>query len=343
MLKVGIVGIGYGQHVLLPVFQANDRVTVAGLCASTQERAQAVADQHGVPGAYGDPAALIADVDAVVIAVPPQYQVTIALAAVEAGKPVFLEKPLATTVGNAERIAKAAARGGVPNVIDFEFPEITAWGVARDLVAKMGPLRHVEAIWNIENYSNRARLDNWKTQREGGGALYNFVSHVFYYLPWFIGAPITSVSATLTNAPTDPRGGDTLNAITVGFADGLVGVISVSNHAFAGSGHRVTFYGDAATLILENTTSDYMHGFTVRYAERDTDTSLREIALPTVDTSADGRRLAAGAIARRWVSWILDGKPTVPTAADGLAVQRLIAAAQQSNDTGTRVHVDVIA
>ncbi len=338
-LKIGIVGIGYGQHVLLPVFQADDRVTVAGLCASTEERARAVADKHGVPGAYGDPSALIADVDAVAIAVPPQHQTEIALAAIQAGKPVFLEKPLATTVEDAQRIADAVEQAGVANVIDFEFPEIAAWSVAREQVAQMGPLRHVEVIWNIENYSNRARLDNWKTGREGGGALYNFVSHVFYYLPWFTGQPITSVSATLTNAPTDPRAGDTLDAITVGFANGLTGVISVSNHAFMGSGHRITFYGDAATLVLENTTSDYMHGFTVRYAERDTDDALRDIPVPAVDTRADGRRMAAGALARRWVAWILDGTPAIPTAADGLAVQQLIAAAQQSSADGVRVNL----
>jgi predicted dehydrogenase len=336
-LKIGIVGIGYGQQVLLPVFQEDERVTVAGLCASTEERARAVADQHGVPGAYGDPAALIADVDAVVIAVPPQHQPEIALAALAAGKPIFLEKPLATSVEDAQRIADAAQRANLPNVIDFEFPEIPAWGVARDRVAQMGPLRHVEVVWNIENYSNRARLENWKTGREGGGALYNFMSHVFYYLPWFVGQPITSVSATLTKAPTDPRAGDTLDAITVTFADDLAGVISVSTHAFSGSGHRITFYGDDATLVLENTTKDYMHGFTVRYAERDADDTPREIPVPAGDPNVDGRRLPAGRLARRWVSWMLDGTPTGPTAADGLAVQRLIAAAQQSNDTGTRV------
>lgn len=338
-LRVGIVGVGYGQQVLLPVLQADERVTVAGLCASSVARARQVADAHGVPGAYGDPAALIANVDAVAVAVPPQHQPAIALAAVAAGKPVFLEKPLATTVAEAERVVEAAQRAGVPNVIDFEFPEIPAWGVARERVLGMGPLRHVEVVWNIENYSNRARLDNWKTQREGGGALYNFVSHVFYYLPWFVQQPITAVSATLAKAPTDPRGGDTLDAITVTFADGLTGVIAVSNHAFMGSGHRVTFYGDAATLVLENTTSDYMHGFTVRYGERAVDAALRELPVPAGDTSADGRRLAAGALARRWVRWIVDGTPTGPTAADGLTVQRLIAAAQQSSAAGAWVRL----
>ena len=283
-LKVGIVGIGYGQHVLLPVFQVDERVTVVGLCASTEERARAVADQHGIPGAYGDPAALIADVDAVVVAVPPQMQPAIVLAALEAGKPVFVEKPLATSVGDAQLMADAAAHVNVPNVIDFEFPEITAWGVAREQVQAMGALRHIEVIWNIENYSNRARLDNWKTQSEGGGALYNFVSHVFYYLSWFVGEPIIGLSATLTKAPTDPRGGDTLDAITVRFAHGLAGVVSVSNHAFMGSGHRITFYGDDATLVLENTTKDYMSGFTVRYAEREPDAALRELSVPADPT-----------------------------------------------------------
>ncbi|MEM6529171.1 MAG: Gfo/Idh/MocA family oxidoreductase, partial [Chloroflexota bacterium] len=60
---IGIIGIGYGQHVLLPVFHAHPRSDVLALCASTQERAQEVAAEHNIPRAYGNWRDLIADND----------------------------------------------------------------------------------------------------------------------------------------------------------------------------------------------------------------------------------------------------------------------------------------
>jgi predicted dehydrogenase len=90
-LRIGIVGIGYGQHVLLPVFQTDERAVVEAICASTQDRAQTVADEHHVPLAFGDWREMLSHVDAVAVAVPPTQQPEIVLAALEMGKPVFAE------------------------------------------------------------------------------------------------------------------------------------------------------------------------------------------------------------------------------------------------------------
>ncbi|MEO1443340.1 MAG: Gfo/Idh/MocA family oxidoreductase, partial [Chloroflexota bacterium] len=294
-LNAGIIGIGYGQHVLLPVFRADPRTDVLALCASTQERAQNVADEHNVPRAYGNWRDLIADddIDVIAIATPPHLQPEIAIATAEAGKHLLLEKPLATTLAGAQRMAAAIEAAGVANVVDFEFPEIDAWGRARDLLPQIGGLRHVEVLWNVETYANRNNLTNWKTQANGGGTLYNFVSHVFYNLGWFVGENIARISATLTKAPSDARDGDTVNMITAEFESGLAASITVSSHAFMGSGHCWMFYGDDGTLVLENTTRDYIYGFTLRYALRGDD-AFREVELPAENPDVDGRRLATG-------------------------------------------------
>src|SRR5271167_2341818 len=100
-ISVGIVGIGYGQHVLAPAFAADERCQVAAICASTADRAEVVAQRLLIPRALGDWRALVADpeIDVLAIAVPPALQAPLVLAAAAAGKAVFCEKPVAPTVG----------------------------------------------------------------------------------------------------------------------------------------------------------------------------------------------------------------------------------------------------
>lgn len=341
-IRIGIIGIGYGQHVLLPAFNADSRAEVTALCASTVERAKAVADKHGVADAYDDPFALIAspDVDAVAIAVPPDQQPAIALAVLNAGKPVFVEKPLATRTHDARELAELAAKTGNPNVIDFEFPEIDAWQIAQRMLADdaVGTVHHIEVTWDVQTYANRNLLTNWKTQSEMGGTLYNFTSHVFHYLEWFSGQPITHLSARLGKGTFDTRSGDTLNLIAAQLANGTLANVTVSSNSIMGSGHRIAFYGQEGTLILENTSRDYIYGFTLKYA-RAGDEGFSAVELPREDRDVDGRRFATGRLITRFLDWIADGQPTTPTIREGLRVQTLIASAQESNEQGAWVAV----
>jgi len=329
--QIGIIGIGYGQHVLLPVFQ--QQANVLALCASTQERAQAIAEKNNVPRAYGDWHDIIADddIDVIAIATPPHLQPEIAITAAQAGKHLFLEKPLGATLEEAQNIAQAVEKAGVANVLDFEFPQIDAWQQARALLPHIGGLKHVEVVWNVETYANRNNLTSWKTQYGGGGTLYSFVSHVFYNLAWFTGQNIARLSATLTKAPSDPRTGDTVDMITAELESGAAASITVSSHAFMGSGHRWVFYGDDGTLILENTTRDYIYGFTLRYALRGDD-AFRVVDLPAENADVDGRRLAAGRVAARLLTQISGGEAARPNVADGLQVQKLLTLAQRSHN-----------
>jgi predicted dehydrogenase len=335
-VNIGVIGIGYGQHVLLPVFQMDPRTTVHAVCASTAERAHEVADAHGVPKAYGDWHDLIADpqIDAVAVATPPAIQPQIAIAAANAGKHLFLEKPLALSVTDAEAVVNAVTRAGVVHTMDFEFPEMHTWRKARELLTSgsVGALRHIEAAWNVETYANRHHLTNWKTSADGG-TLYSFVSHVFYNLEWLTGGRVVRLAARLGKAPQDTRTGDTVNLLHVEMAGGLLVSITVSSHAFMGGGHRWTFYGDDGTLLLENPTRDYIHGFTLRRALRATGI-LQDVTTMLEDYTVDGRRLMAGRVADRFLDAISNGGNATPDAHDGLRVQRLIALAQQSDAAG---------
>ena len=337
---LGVVGIGFGQQVHVPVFQASDKCEVLGLCASTLDRASRVAQRLGIPRSYGDWRELLGnqDIDAVAIATPPELQPKVALEALALGKAVFCEKPLALTPEAAHQMVQAAAAAGVANMVDFEFPEIASWRRSKSLLddGAIGSLRHVNVCWQVETYANKMGVTSWKTDpRSGGGTLFSSVSHTFYYLEWFVG-PIQRLSAKLFRPPADDRPGDTFDALCLELASGVPATLSVCTHAFLGNGHRIEFYGDSGALVLRNNTSDYVTGFELLHGTRETQ---RLLPLDRTGNRAgqDGRIDAVACIANRFLKWISTGERSVPSFKNGMRVQHLLEAARQSHEQGSWV------
>jgi predicted dehydrogenase len=337
---VGIIGLGYGLGVQLPAFRRDPRVEVRALCARDDKKVREAAQAARVPQSFTDWRHLVAarDIDAIVISVPPMAQAEIAAEALAADKAVFAEKPLAADLAGAKRIADLAAANGRPNVIGFTFTRVPAFEEMHRLLdaRAIGMLRHVAVSWNVENYANRHRVQNWKSSLEsGGGALFNFVAHCLHYLEWLI-EPIAGLSARLDHMPGDRRTGDTFVAMALRFRSGVAGSLQMSAAAFPGSGHRIEVYGEDGALILENPTPDYMRGFSLKIATRDQPAwRTCELDKPADDDSRDGRILPASRLAASFVDWLISGVPARPNFADGLRVQLLLDAARRANDTGS--------
>lgn len=328
-LGVGIVGLGFGERVLLPAFSANASCEVVGVAAGRADRARAIAVRDGLT-AYDDWQSLVGDprVAAVVIATPPALHAPIALAAFRAGKHVFCEKPLADDLEAAGRMAAAAAGAGTANMVDFEFPDIPQWSRARQILEEgaLGRLRHVSVTWHVETYANRERLASWKTSvTAGGGALNDFAPHVWYYLEWLFG-PIDRLWA----APQDDGDHDALVVLSLRFRDGMSGSVTIATAVPSGDGHAITVYGDRGALALKNRSSDYARGFALQVATRDRGAlAPLPVEAPAADGS-DGRLLVAGRLVDRFVEWIESGTPARPSFADGLRVQTLLDLAWRS-------------
>lgn len=109
-LKVGVIGTGSIAGLHLKAYAANPRVELVAVADMNLERAQAVADQWGATSAYGDPAELLADpaVEAVSICTWNNTHAQFAIAAIEAGKHVLVEKPLSRTYAEAVELEKVA-------------------------------------------------------------------------------------------------------------------------------------------------------------------------------------------------------------------------------------------
>jgi len=332
-LRIGVIGVGFGQRVHVPAFRADARCRVVAICARSREHAVRAAERLDVPHAYGDAGEMLSsgEVDAVSIAVPPVLQPELVIAAAEAGKHVFCEKPLAADVPAAERALAAVRQSSVAHAMDFIFPEIPAWQQARSVLAEgtLGALRHVAVSWRIETYAFARGLDSWKLRStEGGGTLGNFGSHSLYYLEWLLG-PVTRIAARFT--PRQAAGEARVDA-WLELASGCPVTLSVAADAFLGSGHRLEIYGEQGTLLLENRTTDYVNGFALSVGTRATGAFSTQTLEPLCQP--DGRIGAASAIVRRFVDAVLPGAPVEPNLAHGPRVQQVMAAARAADRTG---------
>jgi len=335
VIRIGIVGTNYGCAVQLPAFRIDSRCAVVALAGTDQARTAKLAQASGVPEAFGDWRALVghSGIDAVAIATPPGMQPAIAIAALESGKPVFAEKPMAADLDGAGAMLRSA--GTLPTMVDFGFTELASWKKTKAMLddSAIGRLRHVSVNWNVENASTRLRLKNWKTDAGvGGGALGNFASHSLHYLEWFCG-PISGLSARLSGLPDDPTF-ETNVTLSLAFESGAAGSLAMSCASYLGSGHRLEFYGDNGALVLANPTADYMRGFSVSHGQR----PASMLATVVIDGDvldrqfpAEGRIAPVSRLVRRFLDAIEQRRSVAPGFSEGYRVQVLLDAVRRSH------------
>lgn len=334
MIRVGIIGIGFGQHVLLPAFRTVDTIEVCAIAATSFERAKKVAELHHVPRAYGSWQCLVndPDIDALAIAVPPLVQQDIITAALHVNKHLFCEKPLGLSLHTTEKFVIDAKRKKLANMVDFEFCIIPAWRMAKKILQnnEIGNLKSGLLNWQTETYTNRMKINNWKTnQAEGGGALFNFASHVFYNLEWLCG-PACEIFMTGDNQAIHGM---------MKFINGFILSFCVGTASYCGAGQRVEIYGEQGSLQLINSTADIVNGFSLSVSIRN-GKNMTE-SLISIDQKRDGRISTVSVLAESFADWILTGTPKEPSFAHGHRVNVLIQACQTS--CNTRQWVDVLA
>jgi predicted dehydrogenase len=342
VIRVGIVGSNYGRTVLLPAFRTEARCEVVALAGTDAARTAEFARAAAVARGVGDWRALVEDraVEAVAIAVPPDRQAEVARRALDLGKPVFAEKPLAADLAGAQAMLESARSSGKPTIVDFNFAELPSWRRAKSMLdhGAVGRLRHAVVTWNVENKAIRLRLESWKTRSDGGGGLLgNFVSHCFYYLEWLCGR-ISGVGGRVF--PLPDRDAESSIALALAFASGAGGSLQMSCASFLGSGHRIELYGDDGTLVLANPTDDYFRGFELTHGRRGDD-ALKAVAIedPNTDQCSDSRIAPVSRLVRRFIDACETGAPAAPGFAEGYRVQCLIDAARRAHASGRWIDV----
>ncbi|MGW4203340.1 Gfo/Idh/MocA family protein [Streptomyces sp. NPDC004726] len=210
-LGVGMVGYAFmgaahsqGWRNVSRVFDLPMKPVLAAIAGRDSSAVRAAADKHGWAAAETDWRALIArdDVQLVDICTPGDSHAEIAVAALEAGKHVLCEKPLANTVAEAEAMTAAAERArerGQLAMVGFNYRRVPAIAYARRLIAegRLGTLRHLRFIYLQDWLVDPQFPLTWRLQREhaGSGALGDLGAHIVDLAQHLAGERLVGVSA----------------------------------------------------------------------------------------------------------------------------------------------------
>jgi 1,5-anhydro-D-fructose reductase (1,5-anhydro-D-mannitol-forming) len=266
-VRWGIVGCGEVTEVKSgPGFQKARGSALVAVMRRDAAKAEDYARRHGVPRWYSDAEALVRDpdVDAVYVATPPSTHCHYALLAASAGKPVYVEKPMALDHGECHAMIEACATAGVPLFTAYYRRALPRFARIKALLdaGAIGTVR-VVSISMYRAFVPPAGPLPWRIDPaiSGGGLFVDLASHQLDLLDYFLG-PIADAAGTAANQAGLYEAEDVVTA-TFGWASGVRGTGlwsfsasgDVDRTEIVGSRGRILFatFGDAP-VILETET-----------------------------------------------------------------------------------------
>ena len=310
-VRFAVIGCGNAaRQIHLPALRA-EGVDVTAFASRSRSSAEALRDEwgNGVVAERWEDAIERDDVDAVVIAVPNSFHCDIAVAAATAGKHVLVDKPMACTTEDADKMIAAAAAHEVVLVPFHNTRFVAPFVAAQQFVAagRLGEVTGFRAAFGHEGPQTWAPEAEWffDSLRAGGGCLIDLGVHVVDLVRCVTGDDIMAVSALLNGCRGDVEVDAQLLARLGG---GAIGTIHASWSSRSGPDHQLTVIGGDGTLHLDSRTP--LTFFDSR-GERE------RVALPDARSSPLAELLAAIAGER---------SPSV-TAADGRAAVAVVQAA----------------
>ncbi|KAB1944964.1 Gfo/Idh/MocA family oxidoreductase [Micromonospora sp. ALFpr18c] len=255
--RVGLVGAGGVAQRHARVLAGFDDVELIGVTDVVPDAAAALAGQHGAR-AYVDVAELLAaGPDAVYVCVPPFAHGPAEQAVIDAGLPMFVEKPVAVDLATAERIADEVTRRGLRTAVGHHWRYLSVLDEARELLADR-PVRMVSGAW----LDKVPPVAWWARRDRSGGPVVEQAAHVLDLIRALVGE-VTEVTAygNGTPPPVDGADIDSVTTAVLRFADGAVGTLGAA--CVLGWKHRAGLEILADGLALSLTEE----GLTVRDAD----------------------------------------------------------------------------
>ncbi len=340
-IRVAVIGTGIGAEHIRAMQQVPGAV-VSAVCSARAERAEAMAEQFGVPHATADYRdCLGADTDALVITAPQTTHLHMVRDAFAAGKHVLCEKPLAVSMADARemvRLAEASGRVAMVNHHQRFSPAFAAMkaqvqaGYLGTPTSADARITHNPADYLRANVWSDSKAGWFTDAAQGGGVLAGSAGpHLMDMLCWMLG-DIEAVSAR--TAVTVPEitlaNGETVRGITapdaflalVRFAGGAMGTIRGVPVSYSGhGGFSIELNGTAGSLVSGGNfaaTNGSLRGGTAG------DKGLNDLPVPDVPWDRLG-------IATAFIEAIRTGGPSPsPNFRDGLRVQTIIAALEEA-------------
>ena len=235
-MRFGLFGTGPWAHMAhAPALAQHKDVEFAGVWGRNPAKAEALAGEFGAT-AYASIDDLIADVDAIAVALPPDIQAPIALQAARAGKHLLLDKPVAFTTQAAAEIAAAVAERDLASAVFFTRRFMPALGEFLDRTVATGGWIEARAdmVGSIYNEGNPFGASAWR--KESGG-LWDVGPHATALVLPVLG-PVTEVTAVV--------GARDMSHVLLKHVDGGISTLTLSvDSPFAAAREEAMFAGEA--------------------------------------------------------------------------------------------------
>ena len=231
LISWGFIGCGEVAEIKSgPAFNDVEGSHIEAVMSRTAGRAQSYAERHGIKKWYTDAQKLIddPDVNAIYIATPPSSHATFAIMAMRAGKPVYVEKPLASSYEDCVRINRISIETGVPCFVAYYRRYLPYFQHVKSIIndGLIGRVTNVQVRFSVPprtiDYNTEESLP-WRLQPEisGGGYFYDLAPHQLDLLQDFFGV-IVKAHGYYTNRAHLYEAEDTVSAC-FRFDNGLVG------------------------------------------------------------------------------------------------------------------------
>jgi len=340
-LGIGVIGAGgiaNGAH--LNNYARNPRVKLIAVADIDLAKAKAAAEKWGIPHYYEDYHDVInhPDVEAVSVTTWPTAHAEPVIAAAKAGKHVLCEKPIATTLEDANAMVAATDKAGVKFAMGYQPQFGKVWPAVKNLIDE-GVCGRIMGT-SIIGLSPSSHRVPWFLSRKlaGGGILMDWGIYTSYFIQWLLG-PVESVSAQKEIFRKEVMVGDTkLNDIDV--EDTVAAVLRFKNGAIgtwymgwavAGS-HSSTSIDGSDGSILMRTGVEGIGVYTNKIDQPDYLKGWRNI--PVTEMALQDQHY--GKLAHL-VDAVLDDTPLVQTGAAGRDALELVLAIYQAAETGKTV------
>jgi len=351
IIRIGIIGAGFARTTQIPGFKNCDRAQVVAIASGRREHAEEVAREFDIPHVADDWRSLIArdDIDLVSIVTPVVMHCDMALAALDSGKAVLCEKPMAMDAEEALRMLNRARQTKLLALIDHELRFLPGRIKMRDLLrsGKIGKVAHARLILSSDSRADVGRPWNWWSDiTQGGGALGALASHAIDGFRWMLGAEVSLVSANLGThvkhrqdqkgelqpVTTDDEASLLLRFHDNDVAEDATGVVSVSTIEAGKPQHRLSVFGSEGALTIQDNELSYAAVGAGEWEAIEVETGGLAPGMRDNDWARGFTRFAQEIVAA-----LREGRTDVPGAAtfeDGYRTQLVLDAARKSNGGG---------
>lgn len=271
-LGIGLIGTGYmgkchalAWNAVAAVFGDVPRPRLAMLAETSQDLAERKAQELGFARATGDWRSLVNDpeVDVVSITTPNAFHPEMAIAALEAGKHVWCEKPMATRLEDAERMLAAARASGKVAALGYNYIQNPVVRLIRRLIdeGRIGTVNHVRMEMDEDFMADPDALFYWKSEASSGhGALDDFGVHALSLIRTLFG-DVRRVCGHMAKPYADrpvKEGGrravetHDIAATLVELDNGASGVIALNRSAWGRKGRIfVQLFGSKGSIVYD--------------------------------------------------------------------------------------------